>query len=113
MDSPLKYLQDWLGIGAPTQTHAQLLAQRNALPPTSPQQIALAAKEHQAFAREWTNESPLVAIPSLLAAIPGYTAAKAVGVVKSRTPASLGEIAAGYKGIGQGIVDLVANKLNS
>src|SRR5512143_2970901 len=69
-------------------THAQLLAMRNALPGDSPDQVPLAGQEHQAFAREWTQENPMLALPSLLFAIPGYSAAKAAGLIHSRTPAS-------------------------
>jgi hypothetical protein len=84
-------------------SHAELITLRNSLPPDSPKQKELASYEHQAFAREWAKESPTLATASLLAAIPAYTAAKGVGAVKSRTPASLEEMAAAYKGLGQGL----------
>lgn len=67
------------------------------------EQASLAPQEHQAFAREWTAENPLVAAPSLAFAIPAYTAAKALGLVRARSPASLEEMLAGYRGIGQGL----------
>src|SRR5512143_1057862 len=88
-------------------THAQLLAMRNALPGASPDQVALAGQEHQAFAREWTQENPMLALPSLLFAIPGYSAAKAAGLIHSRTPASLDEMASAYRGMGEGISNLI------
>lgn len=84
-------------------SHAALVNLRNSLPADDPRQAELAPYEHQAFAREWVKENPVTATASLLAAIPGYTAAKEVGAVKSRTPASLDEMAAAYKGVGQGL----------
>lgn len=84
-------------------SHAELLKLRNSLDPGDPRQVELAQAEHQAFAREWVKENPVTATASLLAAIPGYSAGKAVGLVHSRTPASLDEMASAYRGIGQGL----------
>lgn len=84
-------------------SHAQLLLMRDKLPPDDPRQAEIAKYEHQAFAREWVKENPAVAAASLTAAIPLYTAGKATGLVKSRTPASLDEMKAAFKGIGQGL----------
>jgi hypothetical protein len=81
-------------------THAELRMARDQ--PGADQQ-ALAPAEHQAFAREFAAESPLAAL-SLIPAIPAYQAAKGVGLMGSRTGTSqpLKQMAAGYKGLGQG-----------
>lgn len=84
------------------QTHAVLSALRNrTVDPAEQRRIAPA--EHRAFAREWTQEQPLLAVPSLIAAIPTYSVAKAAGILRARTPASLDEMAEGYRGLGEGI----------
>lgn len=84
------------------QTHAVLSALRNrTVDPAEQRRIAPA--EHRAFAREWTQEQPLLAVPSLIAAIPAYSVAKAAGILRARTPASLDEMAEGYRGLGEGI----------
>lgn len=84
-------------------SHAELLKLRNSLPSDDPRQQELAPFEHQAFAREWVKENPVEATASLMAAIPAYSAGKAVGAIKSRTPASLDELTAAYRGVGQGL----------
>lgn len=65
-------------------------------------QAHLGPLEHEAFAREWVKDNPL-AVLSLLPAIPAYTGAKALGLVEGRSPASLEEILAGYRGMWQGL----------
>ena len=87
--------------------HSQLLRLRNSMPPDDPRQQQLAALEHQAFAREWTQENPMLAIPSLAVAIPGYTMAKLLGMTHARSRGSLHEIATGYRGVGQGLAALL------
>lgn len=89
-----------------SMTHAQLLNLRNSLPPDDPRQPMLAAYEHQAFAREWTKDNPLLAPLSLSVAIPAYSLAKLTGLVHARTPASWNALVSGYKGIGQGLASL-------
>lgn len=64
---------------------------------------SVAPQEHRAFAREWTQDNPMLAVPSLLAAIPAYSAAKALGLIHSRTPASLNQVTEGYKGVAEGL----------
>jgi hypothetical protein len=66
----------------------------------------LAPLEHRAFAREWTQENPWLAVPSLAAAIPLYTAAKALGFTNARSKPSLREIGQGYAGILDGLKSL-------
>lgn len=93
-------------LSPPSQLgHAELLAWRNRLPSGHPAQKTLGPAEHRAFAREWTRESPLVAVPSLLAAIPAYTLAKRLGVKKARTVGSLDEMAEAYRGMREGAYD--------
>lgn len=64
---------------------------------------SVAPQEHRAFAREWTRENPWVAVPSLLAAIPSYSAAKRLGLIRARTPGTLEEMGEAYRGIGEGL----------
>lgn len=87
-------------------THADLLSLRDRLGPNDPRQAKIAPYEHAAFAREWTQDQPWKAIPSLTFAIPAYTAAKALGIQKARSPASIAEMMMGYRGMGQGIASL-------
>lgn len=68
-------------------------------------QRAIAPYEHRAFAREFAQEHPWIATPSLLAAIPAYSAAKALGLIRSRTPASLDEMVEAYRGLGEGLTN--------
>ena len=88
-------------------TFDQLRALRDAYPDDSPMQAQLAPMEHQAFAREWTQDNPLVAAPSLAVSIPGYALAKLLGIQHGRTKSSLAEMAGGYRGIGQGLWSLM------
>jgi len=88
-------------------SHADLLRLRNSLAPDDPLQAELAPYEHAAFAREWTEENPVVAVPSLAVSIPGYSLAKLMGMGHSRTPASLAEVTQGYRGIGRGLASLL------
>ncbi len=87
-------------------SHADLLNLRNALPPNDPRQGQIAPYEHAAFAREWTQENPLAAVPSLALGIPGYSLAKLLGMTHARSPASLAEMGQSYRGMGQGLMAL-------
>lgn len=91
-------------------TFAQLRALRDQYPDDSPMQAQLAPYEHQAFAREWTQDNPLVAAPALAVSVPGYALAKLLGIKHGRTPASWAEMAGGYRGIGQGLAGLMEPK---
>ena len=86
-----------------SMTHAQLVSLRDALSPTDPQQDVLAPYEHQAFARQWTEDSPVLAPLSLTFAIPAYSAAKALGLERGRSDASWNEMLSGYRGMAEGI----------
>lgn len=66
-------------------------------------QKVMGPMEHRAFAREWTKDMPLIAAPSLAAAIPLYTAAKMAGLLRTRSPASVDEMAEAYRGVGEGL----------
>lgn len=82
--------------------HDQLYIMRGQ--PGADQQL-LAPLEHRAFARDFTRESPLRAVASLPVAIPAYSLAKAVGLQKARSPASLVEMGAAYDGMLEGLRD--------
>lgn len=88
--------------------HAELYLQRARLSPSDPRQAELAPREHGAFAQQWTYQNPLVAVPSLMAAIPAYTAykglAELLGRPVARSPASLSEMTEAYKGVGKGLL---------
>ena len=86
-------------------SHADLLSLRNSLANDDPRHREIAPFEHRAFAREWAQESPLLASASLPFAIPAYTAAKALGAVSARSPASLDEMTEGYRGLGEGLLE--------
>jgi len=84
-------------------TWAELRALRGKLPPEHPWQVQLAELEHQAYAREKVaGEGPLEALRMAIL-VPGYQAAKGLGVLRGRTPASLGQLQAGYRGILEGL----------
>ena len=73
----------------------------------------LAPYEHQAFAREWVGENPLIGSASLAIASPLYYLAKQPGLLglaqkmglvgEDATPSSLKQLGASYRGIGQGL----------
>lgn len=69
---------------------------------TQEEQNALANAEHQAFAREVTADNPAMAVP-LLAAIPVYQGAKALGLTSSRSEPSIDQAADAYRGVGEGL----------
>lgn len=82
--------------------HAELYSARD-YATTQEQQDKLGAAEHRAFAREATQENPLMAIP-IAAAIPIYDALKGLGVIHARSDASFHSMAEGYKGILEGLI---------
>ena len=86
-------------------SHADLLSLRNSLANDDPRHREIAPFEHRAFAREWAQERPFMATASLPFAIPAYTAAKAVGAVSARSPASFDEMTQGYRGLGEGLLE--------
>ena len=94
-------------------SHAQLSMLRDQLPPDHPLQALIAPHEHTAFAREWTQDNPMVAAPALALAAPLYYLAKQPSLVglaqrlglvgDNPTPASTDQLLAAYRGIGQGL----------
>lgn len=82
-------------------SHAQLYQARTTTK-TQEEQDAIANKEHQAFAREAVAENPAMAVP-LLAAIPVYQGAKALGLTKSRSGGGVAQAAAAYEGVQEGL----------
>lgn len=67
-------------------------------------QAQLSPLDRRYFAERMTSENPLMAAP-LLAAIPADYAAKKLGLMRGRSEASLDQMAEGYRGLGQGLVD--------
>jgi hypothetical protein len=65
-------------------------------------QATLGPIQHRQFAEATVGDNKAMAVPLALA-IPAYTAAKALGVLKSRSPASMEEMKQGYKGIWRGL----------
>ena len=66
---------------------------------------ALAPAEHGAYSELRVRERPLWGPVEQLAAIPGYTAAKAIGLMRDErtSPPSLDEMAEAYRGVGRGM----------
>lgn len=101
------------------ESNENLQIQRGLVGPNSPEGTALAPYEHQAFAREFTQDHPIMGPLALSAAVPVYQVAKFPGIINlsqhfglvgpNATPPSLDQLIHGYRGIGQGIY----NNLNS
>lgn len=70
----------------------------------SPQnlQATLAPYEHRAFARESVGDNPWSA-PLYLALVPGYQAAKGVGLLGARTGPSMDQLKQGLLGAWEGL----------
>lgn len=66
-------------------------------------QAFIAPFEHRAYAREYVQDKGMTGAASLVVAIPAYTAAKALGIVKARSPASVEEIKQGFTGVYEGL----------
>lgn len=86
-------------------SHEQLFMLRERNPNNKAAQELLAPYEHQAFAREATNENPLLALPIAVAA-PVYAAVKSLGFMTDdqTTKPSLSQVGRGLKGVGQGLI---------
>jgi hypothetical protein len=82
--------------------HEELYRMRASAAPEM--QGMLAPFEHRAFAREFAQESPVKAALSLPFAVPAYSLAKALGLQKARTPATMDEVFAGYHGLAEGML---------
>ena len=115
-------LNDLIAVGnVPQYTDAQLegmkhndllLLRKYAVQTKNPELNArLAPFEHQAFAREYTKNSPVSGTLGLGAAIPLYALGKSIPGIRDMmatggdpvTPPTLAQVVAGYRGIGQGL----------
>ena len=88
-------------------THDELLRLRAMFDGDNEMQAMLGPMEHEAFAREQVEDDPWRGVPAMLAGIPAYTAAKALGLHGGRSPASMNEIAQAYRGVGQGLQNVI------
>lgn len=84
-------------------SHSDLYNLRAKYPRDDYMQGILGPMEHAAFAKEWTMDNPYLAVPSLMLAIPAYTAAKSMGLLNNRSPASIDEIFSGFEGLLSGL----------
>lgn len=98
--------QNALADRQPLSQH-ELLRLRAMFDGNDDMQAMLGPMEHEAFAREYTEENPWVGAPAMLAAAPAYTAAKALGLHGGRSPASMNEIAQAYRGVGEGLQNVI------
>jgi len=65
-------------------------------------QDLIAPKEHGQFLEEVTGNNPLVGT-AVMAFAPGYSAAKALGLMKARSSGSVNEVLEAAKGYGRGL----------
>ena len=107
MFSPEELAQLNVPIDSPPMSHAWLLQLRNKFAPTDPVQGMLSRKEHEAWAREFTQQNPVLAGAAIPWLTPGYAAYKSLFRPEGSTPPSLGQVGAGYKGLLQGYADLL------
>ena len=92
------------GLNAPRSKWLRLVEQREATPRKDRRrQNQLAGKEHAAFAEYSVRKNPLNAL-AMMAYIPGYAAAKGIGAVEGWSDPGLEQMAAGYRGLGRGLV---------
>lgn len=75
-------------------------------------QNEVGAGEHAAFAKSYVKENPLTGVPTMAAAIPAYTLAKALGLMSGRSEPSLNEMGAGAAGALSGLGENVGDALN-
>lgn len=67
-------------------------------------QDVIGPAEHKQFVREVTRDSLLKGV-AVAAGAPAYTAAKAMGLTKARSRASVDEIFSAWEGFAQGLKD--------
>lgn len=69
--------------------------------------LALSPEEHEAFARLYTYENPILGLLGLPLMIPAYQAAKAGGYKEGFAPEyAMAQMAGGYRGLGRGLLDV-------
>lgn len=83
-------------------SHSDLIQLRDKNP-SKEAQDAIAPYEHRAFAREYVAENPVTGTLGMIGAIPGYQVAKAAGLTKSRSGASVDQAVEAAKGVGEGV----------
>lgn len=59
--------------------------------------------EHGEMAEDFVRYNPILGPVAAAVAIPAYTAAKALGLHKARSPASVREMVEGYRGVSRGM----------
>lgn len=93
---------DWVRLGGPATYGLELAHVRDITPGPTPE---LANEEHAAFARDIMKDHPYIGMPFLIGAIPAYQALKAIGWKNDEktTPASLDQMASGYRGMWRGL----------
>lgn len=96
------------GAQLSAMTHSDLSALRILNQKDSDLYAILAPFEHQAYAREFTSENPVLGAASLAVATPAYALAKLAGMAPKmgsgpQTQPSWDQVSAGFNGIGQGI----------
>ncbi len=84
-------------------SNVQLQWLRKQYAPNDYMQGILAPYEHQAFAREVSQEGVLPAASQAVVAIPAYQAAKGLGLMGSRTGFQPDQAFAGWQGVLQGL----------
>jgi hypothetical protein len=82
-----------------SMSHSDLYRLRALSPPE--EQPSIAPLEHRAFAREWTQDNPVLGVGMPLAAL-GYYLAKKTGAIQSRTPADMDQVFGAVQGTLQG-----------
>ena len=87
--------------------HALLYNARAKVP--KEQQNLISPYEHRAFAREATQENPLMALPIAAAILP-YQAYKAIDGSSRSTP-SIDQVLQGFLGVGEGLVGALKNTI--
>ncbi len=104
-------LQELLGVPSSSEKVAsEFLALEEARTSASKEeQNRLAPLAHAKFTEGVVTETPIAAIP-MAAAIPIYTAGKAIGTIKTRSNPSWEEVSQAYKGIGKGLYNVIFGK---
>lgn len=82
---------------------------RDALPASDSRHALVGPLEHREFAREATRDNPALAAP-IAAGIPLWTLLKSMGLLKTRSPASVDEMFAGYEGMLSGLKDRIVGR---
>ena len=118
-----------LPAGLPTQEQMNcmpwgtLINLRNQYPQNQAVQDYIGPYEHQAYARETVQNSPVLGGLQMAVATPLYTVAKGLGIINAAralgldqddgtksSQASFAELGQGFKGMGQGIVNALRGK---